>query len=473
VNGLEAAVGAALARADIGPDATLLAAASGGADSTALLRALAGLDAGARPRLVACHVDHGIRPREENDADTAFVRRLCDLLGVPLIVKTVAPGACTERARVRGQGLEESARGLRHGLLEEAAREAGARAIALGHTRDDHVETVLMRVLQGSEAAGLRGIPFRRGPFVRPLLGCTRRQVVAYLESVGQDWREDPSNNDTRFLRNRIRRLILPFLERELPGASKGLLSLSRKAGLAAEALDLDASRLPWRAERRGFSISANAFLAAAPAVRAHSLLRLYDRIRPPGAPRRLPWRFLEPALALRDAPKASTVLQGYGTALFARQGRLFWIARLASRGKKGYFIEVSGACRHCFSQGSIRLTLDGVYGAGKAAKGGVFIRSAGMKPPLVLRSKRKGDRILIESGEIPVKDLLADWRVPPARRDDLPILADRDGVLAILGDALGFETRVRAGSLADESEAGPCVSIQVEHIQEEGREQQ
>jgi len=94
------------------------------------------------------------------------------------------------------------------------------------------------------------------------------------------------------------------------------------------------------------------------------------------------------------------------------------------------------------------------------------------MKPPLVLRSKRKGDRILLENGEIPVKDLLADWRVPAARRDDLPVLADRDGVLAVLGGALGFETRVRVGSLAGEAEAAACF-IQVEYIQEEGREQQ
>jgi tRNA(Ile)-lysidine synthetase-like protein len=450
MNPVEDGVRRALVRGGIARGSTLLVAVSGGADSTALLCALARVSGAHALSLAACHVDHGIRAREENDADTQFVSGFCAGLGITLIVKSVARGECAALSRERSQGLEETARDMRHALLLEAAQEAGACAIALGHTRDDAVETLLMRVLQGSDVEGLKGIPFRRGMFIRPLLDCSRAQIIAYLGDQGQEWREDPSNLDTGFYRNRVRHVLLPLLEKEFPGSATGVLSLSRKLSLASDVIEREASRLPWRSEDQGFSIEADAFCAAAPAVRVRSLLDLYDRFRRPESPRRLPWRFLDPVLTLRCIPSNGTVLIGHGTTLFFRNERLFWMPRIASRGKMGYFIEVSRAERTVVRNGDFRLVFNRIRGAGDAAMGGVFILAREIEPPLVLRSKRKGDRILLEGGETPITELLTEWKVPEPQRNGIPILADRHGVLAVLGGMLGYCTRARAGALAE-----------------------
>ncbi len=193
------------------------------------------------------------------------------------------PGSAQKRARASKRSLEEAARDLRHSLLRDAAREGGAALIAMGHTQDDVVETLLMRAIQGSDVHGLRGIPARRGPFLRPLLACSRAQVLAYLDSLGQPWSEDLSNHDTRFLRNRVRHRLLPILDAEFPGFRTGLLALSRKLSLVSDLVRAQGAGLHWTESGGGYTIDASEFAAALPAVRAWSLLKLYDRILPEG----------------------------------------------------------------------------------------------------------------------------------------------------------------------------------------------
>ena len=265
---------------------------------------------------------------------------------VPLQTSRIQRGECAARARSEGRSLEELAREMRDKLLRSAASAAHAHDIATGHTLDDVVETLLMRVLQGSDPEGLRGIPLRRGPYVRPLLHCTREQVVEYLESLGQAWREDPTNRDTGFLRNRVRHLLVPVLRKEFPGYVTGLLSLSKKLGHASDLARAQASLLPWQSDGAGFSIAAEAFFAAPVAVRAASLLLLYDRFRGSASPRRLPWRFLAPALREEDQSPGSVragrvlargwILNGHGAVLTVRLGSLHWGPRIASQRQKG-----------------------------------------------------------------------------------------------------------------------------------------
>ncbi len=179
------------------------------------------------------------------------------------------------------------------------ARRAQARS-RWGTREDDVIETLLMRVLQGSDAHGLAGIPLRRGIFVRPLLRCTRKEILEYLESRGQRWREDPSNRDPRFDRNRVRHLLVPLLRESFPGYRAGLLALGEKQAMTGE-LVRERLRIhcPGAARSRTDSPSRRGHFFAAPAaVRARSLCDLYDRFRLREAPRRLPWRFLAPALA-------------------------------------------------------------------------------------------------------------------------------------------------------------------------------
>jgi tRNA(Ile)-lysidine synthase len=474
VRALEVSVSAALTETDVVPDSTLLVAVSGGPDSTALLRVLAALRDARRLALAACIVDHGIRTEREIEADIAFVGGLCAAHAITLEVARIPRGECAARARASGRSLEDMAREMRHRLLRDAAARAGARAIAMGHTQDDLVETLLMRVLQGSDPDGLRGIPLRRGPYIRPLLRCTRQQVIEYLESLGQAWRNDPTNQDTGILRNRIRHLLLPVLRAEFPGHVTGLLALSRKLAHASDLVREQASLLPWESAQGGYAIDASTFFSAPVSVRACSLMTLYDHFRGRDSPRRLPWRFLSPALGQGASPARGWILKGHGAGLSARHGRLFWGPCIASQGKKGYFIDVSGVENIAIRGTGIRLQFArSAHGAG--TKGGeLSILLKEVEPPIVLRSKRKGDEILLEGGVTSVKELLAGWKVPAADRSRLPLLADRKGVLAVLGGALGYRTRARAGALSGDSEDADRIEVRtVTNNMEEGREQQ
>ncbi len=398
---------------------------------------------------------------------------MCAGLGIELLKRAVPPGECARRARASRRSLEEEARNLRHSLLRGAAREVGAATIALGHTQDDVIETLLMRVLQGSDVHGLRGIPARRGPFLRPMLGCTRRQVRDYLDSLRQPWCEDLSNQDTSFLRSRVRHLLVPVLDEEFPGFRTGLLVLSRKLALSGDLVRERGLRLHWRRSGEGFSIEAHELLAAHPAVRTWSLLRLYDRFAPREGPRRLPWRFLAPILQMEETPRDGTILRGHGAVLSLHGGMLAWGPDIASECKKGYFIVVSEAHSTEIREAGVRVSFTRGPDPRGEGRGGIVILAGKVRPPIVLRSKRRGDSIRLAGGATSVKELLIGMKVPASERERIPILSDRSGVLAVLGGALGYCTRARADILAEDGAGGDRMVVHIERSMEEGREQQ
>ncbi len=191
-----------------GGDAVLVAV-SGGADSIALLDLLRALASRLGLTLDCAHVHHGLR--SEADADADFVRGVCQTLGVPFHLDRVSV-----RREPPWEGLEAEARRARHAALESRARALGAARIATGHTADDQAETVLMRLLAGAGPRGLAGIAWQRDPFVRPLLATRRAEILDHLRSRGLEWREDATNRDPSFLRNRLRHDVLPHLARVL-----------------------------------------------------------------------------------------------------------------------------------------------------------------------------------------------------------------------------------------------------------------
>ncbi|HET7294814.1 MAG TPA: tRNA lysidine(34) synthetase TilS [Vicinamibacteria bacterium] len=230
------------------PGETIVAALSGGADSVALLDAL--LETGRRWgfRVVAAHLDHGLRSASASDAE--FCRNLCARLGVPLHV-----GAADVRGRARrdGAGLEAAARLERHAFLRRIAEAEAAAAIAVAHTRDDQAETFLLRLLRGAGSAGLGAMRPRAGTLIRPLLDVGRRDVLEHLQARGLEWREDETNADLRFARNRVRHELLPYLERHFNPSIRE--SLARTAALLSdehEGVAQRARELYGRAARRG-----------------------------------------------------------------------------------------------------------------------------------------------------------------------------------------------------------------------------
>jgi tRNA(Ile)-lysidine synthase len=203
-------------------------AVSGGADSVCLLHILRALRSNWNLRLTVLHLNHSLRGAE-SDADEQFVRDLASAWELPFIAERADVAA---EARAANDNLEQAARTARrrffHGLIHAGVLDC----VALGHTRNDQAETVLFRLLRGAFTTGLSGMrPVTRDGFVRPLLEVTRSEVETWLKQHGVSWREDSSNRDCRFARNRIRRDLLPMLESQWnPQIAQMLASYARMA---------------------------------------------------------------------------------------------------------------------------------------------------------------------------------------------------------------------------------------------------
>ncbi len=220
----------------IPPGSTVLCAVSGGADSVYLLHRLNALRQAMGFRLVAAHYNHCLRG-EESDGDEAFVRQLVELCcgprrvpgpdgawnRLPGVELLVGRGDVAGEARRTGRGLEETARRMRYDFLARAAEQAGAQWIATAHTANDNGETLLLHLVRGSGLRGLGGIPPRRGKVIRPMLTTTRAQVEEHLRYYGIPWREDVSNRDMSYTRNRLRSQVIPQLEQLNPNLMERL----------------------------------------------------------------------------------------------------------------------------------------------------------------------------------------------------------------------------------------------------------
>ena len=190
-------------------DHGILAAVSGGADSVAMLHLLA-QNQPTKGKLAVAHVNHGLRG-EDSDRDAQFVQTLA----------TEYKLRCFEHRLDAGTTLSENAaRNLRYNFLLQQSEQIGYRYVATAHTADDHTETVLHRILRGTGLSGLVGIaPLRvmtpAVTLLRPLLNVRRNAILAYLESLGKTYREDKTNVENQFTRNRIRNRLLPMLREE------------------------------------------------------------------------------------------------------------------------------------------------------------------------------------------------------------------------------------------------------------------
>lgn len=177
--------------------------------------------------IVVGHFDHGTR-KGQSAADARFVARLAERLGVEAVIER---GDVEKARRELGASFQEAARLLRHRFLETLRVNRGAGWIALGHNADDQVETLLINLLRGSGPRGLAAMSERSGPLIRPLLACSRAEIESYLRRQGIEYVHDASNDDPRYLRNRVRQTLVPALHAINPRIAETLWRTARVLG--------------------------------------------------------------------------------------------------------------------------------------------------------------------------------------------------------------------------------------------------
>ena len=213
---------------------TLLVAHSGGGDSTALLILVSAWALPRGVRVVSAHVAHGLRGAA-GDEDARFCARMAANLTLPFAFRPVD----VPTSRKKGESLEAAARRLRYAALLALSHDLEDAPVLTGHTRDDQAETVLLH-LERKLGRGRGGIRARREDgVVRPLLPFSRAELRQFLEERGVPFREDETNENEGFARNRIRRTVLPELERKFPGTASRLARAGEAVTRRLDALDL------------------------------------------------------------------------------------------------------------------------------------------------------------------------------------------------------------------------------------------
>jgi len=291
-------------------------ALSGGADSVCLLHLLRELGPRWELKLEVLHLDHQLRG-EESRGDAGFVREMAGELGLAAVVRAVDVRGLS---RESGENVEQAGRRARREFFLGMLRDGRLDRVALGHTRSDQAETVLFRFLRGSGTAGLAGIrPVTREGLVRPLLEIDRSEVLDYLRERGIPWREDSSNLDRSFARNRIRHELLPALARDWNPALRE--SLARTAALAQdeEAYWLEAvgalAGTHLRVEGRAVCVQTGPLLALPRALARRLIRRAIETAR--GDLRQIDFPHVEQVLGLAWGKKAHDRMQIPGLEVF------------------------------------------------------------------------------------------------------------------------------------------------------------
>jgi tRNA(Ile)-lysidine synthase len=455
-------------------------AVSGGADSVGLLRLLLDMQERQGIRLAVLHYNHQLRGAE-SDADEGFVTSLAAAYGLEFFAER---GDVASVARERGWNLEDAARRLRYDFFASTVERHGMACCAVAHTADDQAETVLARLVRGTGPAGLAAIYPVKGSVVRPLLEIRRGEVREYLQALGQEWREDASNQDVSRLRARLRHQELPMLERELQPAIVPhlcrLAQLSREdeafwSALVRERIDVLAQREDGRIGIRSADLLAPVAWSAEPGEASLAVTRrlvrgLLDEVR--GNGRELTAQHVEQVLQLAriDASGHRTELPG---AVVERSFDWLWFSLPAnSTGKE------PGEEADAFARGvqlgppgevtvvavpeiGMRFRLKVIDWAARERETklrGALDRDL-LRSPLVLRNWRPGDSFQPEGrGHVlKLKQLLREARVALRERSGWPVLTSAGALVWARGCpvAAGYAARrdTRTGVVVAEEE--------------------
>jgi tRNA(Ile)-lysidine synthase len=329
------------------------------------------------------HVEHGIRPPEESRGDAEAVEALCADLGIPCRIVSLPPGKVAEAARKQGLGIEGAARFYRHRVWNREARRLGAARVLVAHTRDDLLETLLMAILRGSGPGGLAAMPREKGRILRPLLDLGRADILAYLEERGILYRTDSTNLDPAFLRNQVRRKLIPCLDEFFPFWRKTLPALGETQGLIRDFLAKEAAEhISWRRRNAGeLETDRNNFIARHEILREEALFTGLDALAGAGGKRlrrvslRVFTRGIVPALDLGSLGIRDT---GGTVRVFRKSPVRDW----------GFSLLIKEPGVYKLKGLTIRVTGPSVY-SGEKAEPGFF---AGL--PLVLRRNYADDYI-------------------------------------------------------------------------------
>ncbi len=451
----------------------LVVAVSGGADSVCLLHILVKLQKKLKVKLHLAHLNHQLRG-VESEADASYVAELARQLGIPATIEGRDVKGYQARQRL---SLEEAAREVRYSFLAEVTGSIGTDRVAVGHTRDDHIETILMHLIRGSGTRGLRGLQpvtvwqsaANSLTIIRPLLEISHQETEDYCRQYQLMPRLDASNLSLSPLRNRIRQQLLPLLESYNPRIAETLLRTGRIASDDIDFLDGQIARL-WnevaRQEGKTIILDKARFDQSPPALKRYLLRAAVEKLL--GSAKDIEMRHIEEmmSLVIKPAGKRLSLPGGLTFGIEYSQYRLtpdlasssplpplrdeFQLRIPGETKLTGWHIEATiidpstlkGKSEGANAPSEIITPLPLIKGKGTQGMGLVkndftaYLDLAKTGDKLVVRSWRRGDRFqplgLPQSKK--VGEFMIDAKIPRAWRGQIPIVCSPSQILWVVG---------------------------------------
>ena len=397
---------------------------SGGADSVALLHALCSMKEEYGWEITAAHIHHGLRG-EEADRDALFAVDFCRKLGVPCIVRKYDVKA---EAASRKLGEEETGRLLRYEVFDEIAGEKGY--IAVAHHRQDQAETVLMRLCRGTGLKGLVGMPPVRGNICRPLLFCSRGEIEAYCRENALEWREDASNQEDRYTRNKLRLKVLPVLEEVNPQAVAHIAETAELLSLEEDFLEQQAESCYESVKLEGaeVALSRQKLLELHPAMRKRVLRKAMAEFVQMDVSQ-VQIEALEDLLE-KETGKSRDFLEG----IHAENRYDALVLSVKKEQAEGYQYALLSGETVMIPEAGVSVY---VWVSEKECEMGEDTKCFDydkINGELSCRTRKTGDFISLKNGRKKIKDLFIDEKVPRTEREILPLITMGEEVLWAVG---------------------------------------
>ena len=430
------------------------AAVSGGADSISLLYSLVHILKKYNLPLYVITVNHYIRPKEETCGDALFVADFCRKLAangynVKCSVVELKPGQVNELAHKRQAGVEDAARFLRYEAFEHFINDNNLDFLCLAHNKNDQLETILMRFLQGSNVDSSSGICAVRGKYIRPLLNISRDSIEHYLSCQNISWCNDKTNDDTNYFRNNIRHNLIPFLYEKFPGWEKAVLSGAVKAGEDADVINSVVLKFPMEVGRGKEGISFITlkkadFLKASAGVQKRVLMKSCNLV---GEEKRIPNMFLNDVIQAFYSDNSGLGCCGDFSKVFdcveiSLKKDIVFIKKYIKKDTDLSFfdiIEEDGVYDFPFGKLSVTFNNSCVFADINGCQSVI-----NCSYPFAVRGYVQGDEIKSSSGGLKkVADIFSDWHVLNDHKNLIPViygLSNNSELCAVLGGFLGYK---------------------------------
>ncbi|TAE51479.1 MAG: tRNA lysidine(34) synthetase TilS [Bacteroidetes bacterium] len=415
---------------------SVLVAVSGGPDSVFLAHCLHELGY----RIAIAHVNYQLRG-EASHADEALAREVAAVLEVPFFVQVIDHQYFAHK---KGRSLQAEARKLRYAFFEETMAAEGYTACATAHHIGDQAETLLLSLLKGSQSALMKGIPAKRGPYVRPLLGISKSDILEALAAAGIPWRQDQSNLGDSYQRNRVRNRLLPLLEQVHPGATRHLAGRAAWHGQQMAFIRQACENAGERAfvqEAHGLWVDSSAFVAAY--GEAHVEIFLSWALEKQGLHGHELWQAV--ALYHADSGKYTDTRIGRIT----RRQRGLWIEPIAQVAEGEMAIHSLENQLLIFQGAEIRIEYVADQKPDFSIPNCYYLDPGSLRLPLKLRPWRQGDRMTalgMKQSQL-LSDIFINEKYSPGEKLRAIVFEDGEGIVLLSGFRIAERVRVRSGS--------------------------